>query len=72
MCIRDSVEVNGRMAGAWTASASWSESEVAVPAAFWRREINEVVFEGGAGPVMVDAVSFERMADRSAHAVAVR
>jgi hypothetical protein len=54
------VSVNGREAGRGTASASWSEVTVRVAAAFWQREINEVVLETGSSDVQVDAVVFVR------------
>jgi hypothetical protein len=52
------VRVNGREAGRFVAPASWNEHEVHTPAAFWRRELNEVVIEAAAPGVHVDQVNF--------------
>jgi hypothetical protein len=56
--------VNGRPAGRAIVGAGWSDHRVAVPAGFWRRELNDVVLRtAGAGAgVRVDAFDFTRLA----------
>jgi hypothetical protein len=53
------VSVNGREAGRFLTGPSWTEGRVAAGAGYWRREINEVAL-WTAGPVLLDAVDFER------------
>jgi len=55
------VLVNGRAAGELWAGSGWAERRVAVPVAFWRREVNEIALvTDAATDVRVDAVSFVR------------
>ncbi len=55
------VLVNGRAAGEMWVGSGWGEERVAVPASFWRREVNEIAFvTQDATDVRVDAVSFVR------------
>ncbi len=53
------VEVNGRAAGALWVGTTGSNRRLRVDAAFWRRELNDVVITAGS-PVDVDAVVFTR------------
>jgi hypothetical protein len=55
------VLVNGRATGELWAESGWGERRVAVPASFWRREVNDIAFvTDDATDVRVDAVSFVR------------
>jgi len=55
------VLVNGRPAGEVWAGSGWAEQRVAVPASFWRREVNEIAFvTEGSTDVRIDFVSFVR------------
>jgi hypothetical protein len=56
------VAVNGRVAGVLAAEGgAWRERAQRIPAAFWRRELNEVVLEPLAGRVRVGPVQFLRV-----------
>jgi hypothetical protein len=61
---RDGVEVrvrvNGRAAGRFAADRALADRVVAVPAAWWRRELNSVWLDAGAERVFVDRVRFLR------------
>jgi hypothetical protein len=59
------VRVNGQEAGRFRPATVWNEHEVAVPAAFWRRELNEIVIQAAAPGVAVDQVNFIRQPERS-------
>jgi hypothetical protein len=54
------LSVNGRSAGRFAVGPSWEAHEVVVDAAFWRREINEVVLDTGAASIQVDGIEFAR------------
>lgn len=54
------VLVNGQEAGSFVAGPAWSEHEVRVPAARWRRELNDVVLDAGSALVHIDMVNFMR------------
>jgi hypothetical protein len=57
--------VNGRDAGRVLVGPGWAANAIAVPAAFWRRELNDVVLrDGSAGDarLRVDALDFTRLA----------
>ncbi len=54
------VEVNGREAGAFTAGPGWGAHRLRVARDRWRRDLNDVVLEGEAAGVWVDAVDFIR------------
>jgi hypothetical protein len=54
------VHVNGRPAGRIVADGSWRERPLRVPAAFWRRELNDVVLEPARGRALVASVQFLR------------
>jgi hypothetical protein len=54
------VSVNGREAGRFPAGATLDDHVVAVPAAWWRRELNSVRLDAGALRVFVDRVRFLR------------
>jgi hypothetical protein len=55
------VLVNGKLAGSFRAGPGWNNHAVPAGAAFWRRELNEVVFDAG-GELRLSAVDFERRA----------
>jgi Dolichyl-phosphate-mannose-protein mannosyltransferase len=61
------IAVNGQDAGELPVSPSWAPSVLRIPAARWRREINDVVLRGGAaaapaeGPVCVASFAFVRV-----------
>ena len=55
------VHVNGRVAGVVSADGGWRVVRQRVPAAFWRRELNDVVLEPVAGRALVAPVQFERV-----------
>jgi hypothetical protein len=54
------LRVNGATAGLFVAGAEWADGRVSVPASLWRRELNEVELEAGAGELRVDRVTFAR------------
>jgi hypothetical protein len=54
------VHVNGRAVGRLAATGDWREQRQRIPAAFWRREINDVVLEPAGGRVLVGPVQFLR------------
>lgn len=54
------VSVNGREAGRFPAGPALADHAVAVPAAWWRRELNSVRLDAGALRVFVDRVRFLR------------
>ncbi|MBN2371266.1 MAG: hypothetical protein JXO72_12350 [Vicinamibacteria bacterium] len=56
------VLVNGRRSGMLQPGAKWQAHAVNVPADFWRREVNEIVLQGGC--VAMDAVDFVRISER--------
>jgi hypothetical protein len=53
--------VNGKEAGSFQAGPGWNSHAVPAGATFWRRELNEVVFDAG-GELRLSAVDFERRA----------
>jgi len=55
------VLVNGREAGRFWAEPGWGEHRLRVPAAFWRRELNEVALDPGGPGVVIDGVDFRRL-----------
>jgi hypothetical protein len=55
------VFVNGREAGRFWADPGWDEHRLRVPAAFWRRELNEVALDPGGPGVVIDGVDFRRL-----------
>jgi hypothetical protein len=55
------VRVNGREAGRFWAEPSWLEARLRAGAAFWRRELNDVVLETAGDGVLVSAVDFVRV-----------
>jgi hypothetical protein len=52
-----SLVVNGREAGRFVSGPEFADHPLRVPAAFWRRELNDVVIEPS-GVLRVDAVVF--------------
>jgi hypothetical protein len=54
------VRVNGREAGRFSAAGTLADHPVTVPAAWWRRELNEVTLDAGPLRVFVDRVRFVR------------
>lgn len=54
------VQVNGRDAGRFAADRALADAVVAVPAAWWRRELNSVRLDSGSLRVFVDRVRFLR------------
>jgi hypothetical protein len=56
------VLVNGRQAGSFRAGPGWSSHAVPAGAAFWRRELNDVVFDAAGGELRLSTVEFERRA----------
>jgi hypothetical protein len=56
------VAVNGRTAGRLAADRAWSERRLRVPAAYWRRELNDVVLDPDGGRALVASVQFLRVA----------
>lgn len=54
------VSVNGREAGRFAAGPALADHVVAVPAAWWRRELNSVRLDAGSLRVFVDRVRFLR------------
>jgi hypothetical protein len=57
------VNVNGRTAGRFLAGPAWEDQVVSADAAFWRRELNDVVLEP-ALPIWVDRVTLQRVGAR--------
>jgi len=55
------VSVNGREAGRFWAAPAWSEARIRAGAAFWRRELNDVVLETAGDGVLLSAVDFVRL-----------
>jgi dolichyl-phosphate-mannose-protein mannosyltransferase len=55
------VRVNGRDAGRFWAEPAWLEVRLRAGAAFWRRELNDVVLETAGDGVLVSAVDFVRV-----------
>jgi hypothetical protein len=51
--------VNGRPAGDLSAGPRWTPQRLSIPSAFWRRDLNDVVFAAEA-PVWIDALQFTR------------
>ncbi len=54
------VLVNGREAGRFRTESTWAEARLQVPAAFWRREVNEVRLETSGDGVRLDRLTFVR------------
>jgi hypothetical protein len=54
------VSVNGRDAGRFWAEPAWLEARLHARAAFWRRELNDVVLEASGPDVLVSSVDFAR------------
>jgi hypothetical protein len=59
------VSVNGRPAGRVLVGAEWAESRLVLPAALWRRELNDVVLDAGPATVRVEWVAFVQLGVRS-------
>jgi hypothetical protein len=55
------VEVNGQTAGRFLAGAGWSEHRHRIPAAFWRRDLNDVVLQASPGRVLVASIQMVRL-----------
>jgi hypothetical protein len=56
------VEVNGVVAGRVAADGGWREPRLRIPAAYWRRELNDVVLDPVGGQALVADVQFLRAA----------
>jgi hypothetical protein len=54
------VHVNGHAAGAVLVERGWTAARLRLPAALWRRELNDVVVAAD-GPLCVDALDFVRL-----------
>jgi hypothetical protein len=54
------VYVNGHPAGRFTAQGGWREHRQRVRAAYWRRELNEIVLEPAGGAALVASVQVLR------------
>jgi len=55
------VVVNGREAGRFLAGTGFADHAVRVPAAFWRRELNDVILAPEGADVRVSAVVFRQL-----------
>lgn len=55
------VEVNGRETGVFTAGPGWGTHHLTVGRDRWRRDLNDVVLEGEAAGVWIDALDFFRV-----------
>ena len=55
------VLVNGKEAGRFRAGPVWSTHAVPAAAAFWRRELNDVVFDAAGAELRLAEVGFERL-----------
>jgi hypothetical protein len=55
------VAVNGRPAGRIAPDGEWGERRLRVPAAYWRRELNDVVLDAGGQRTLVASVQFLRV-----------
>ena len=58
--MRVRLSVNGHDAGSFATGAAWADQRLAVPRAFWRRDLNDVMLEPEAGGVWIDSVDFLR------------
>jgi hypothetical protein len=56
--------VNGRPAGRFFAREGWDDHPLAVAAGFWRRELNEIIFDAGEGRPALESVEFAERAAR--------
>lgn len=54
--------VNGAHAGRFFAGEAWNQHPLQVAAGFWRRELNEIVFDAGDGRPALESVDFARRA----------
>ncbi len=59
--LRGELLVNGRTVGWLACAATWDEARVRVPAAFWRRDVNELTFVAGSAELHLDRVTFVRL-----------
>lgn len=55
------VQVNGKTAGRLAADGGWRERRQRIPAAFWRRELNDVVLDPDGGRALVASVQVLRV-----------
>jgi hypothetical protein len=53
--------VNGREAGRFLAEEGFADERVRVPAAYWRRELNDVILAPDGGDVRVHAFVFRQL-----------
>jgi hypothetical protein len=54
------VSVNGAPAGAFTAAPEWGAHRLHAGRALWRRDLNDVVLDGGGATVWIDALQLTR------------